>query len=329
MEKAMEGLFQKPKGRFLGSIVEAQRFDRETLDNIFKITSSMEELVKRNACEPILEGKIMVSLFYEASTRTRLSFESAMTRLGGKVIGTENAKEFSSKAKGESLEDTIKVVSGYGDVIVLRYYKKGGAKRAQRFSRVPIINAGDGNGQHPTQALLDLYTIKKVFGEIKGLNIGLVGDLANGRTVRSLCYFLAKHFPGNKIFLVSPKEVRMKKDIKDYLNKYQVVWEEVEAKDILEIVGDLDVFYQTRVQQERFGDDRKKLEKVKREALHLIINGKITRRMKKNAIIMHPLPRNEEICYSVDKNIRAKYFEQADNGLYIRMALLSMILFGY
>ena len=165
----------------LGSVIEAQQFDAETLGVIFSTAAEMEKKPDIH----LLQGKLMATLFYEPSTRTRLSFESAMKRLGGEVISTENAQQFSSKAKGESLEDSIRVISSYCDVIVLRYHKEGGAERAQRFSRVPVLNAGDGKGQHPTQALLDLYTIRKSFGEIKGLTVAMVGDLANGRTVRT------------------------------------------------------------------------------------------------------------------------------------------------
>ncbi|HDH07789.1 MAG TPA: aspartate carbamoyltransferase, partial [Candidatus Moranbacteria bacterium] len=160
----------------LNGVIRAQQFSTKTVEEIFSITEWMENSPPAD----LLKGKVMVTLFYEPSTRTRLSFESAMNRLGGRVIGTENAKDFSSKAKGESLEDMVRVASDYGHIIVLRYHKNGGAKRAQNFSRIPIINAGDGVGQHPTQALLDLYTIKKRFGKIKGLKIAMVGDLANG-----------------------------------------------------------------------------------------------------------------------------------------------------
>jgi aspartate carbamoyltransferase catalytic subunit len=268
-----------------------------------------------------------LTLFYEASTRTRLSFESAMKRLGGRVISTENAKEFSSAVKGESLEDTIRVVSTYCDLIVLRYDKEGGAKRAKESSSVPIINAGDGSGQHPTQALLDLYTIKKCFGEIRGLKIAMVGDLLNGRTVRSLSYFLAKHYPDNEIYFISPNRVRMRDDIKEYLDRYKLIWSEVDNfQNILPI---LDVIYQTRVQKERFEENQLAYEEIVSESEKLIIDRQKVEQMKPSAIIMHPLPRLSEIRYGVDKDPRAKYFEQAENGLYVRMALLKMILVGY
>jgi aspartate carbamoyltransferase catalytic subunit len=307
----------------LESVIEAQQFDRETLESVFVEALEME----RNPPLDLLKGKIMVSLFYEPSTRTRFSFESAMKRLGGEVISTENAKEFSSKAKGESLEDSIRVISGYGDVIILRYYKEGGAKRAQDYSKVPIINAGDGTGQHPTQALLDLYTIKKEFRDIRNLKIAMVGDLANGRTVHSLSYFLAKHFPDNEIILISPSRVRMKKDILEYFDKYRVKWRETENFE--DTLPELDVIYQTRVQEERFKEERTIYEEVVTESEKLVINRSRLEQMKESAIIMHPLPRLGEIRYRVDKDPRARYFEQAQNGVYVRMALLKMILVGY
>jgi len=307
----------------LASIIDAQQFDQKTLEQIFETAKEMENKTHSD----LLKGKIMASLFYEPSTRTRFSFEAAMKRLGGEVISTENAKEFSSKAKGESLEDSIRVVSGYCDVITLRYHKEGGAKRANEYSRVPIINAGDGAGQHPTQALLDLYTIKKNFGEIRGLKIAMVGDLWNGRTVRSLSYFLAKHYPGNEIFFISPGRVAMRDDIKDYLNRYNLSW--TEADSFEDLLPELDVIYQTRVQKERFAEDPTAYEEVVAESEKLIIDRQKVSQMKRSAIIMHPLPRLSEIRYGVDKDPRAKYFEQAENGLYVRMALLKMMLVGY
>ena len=305
----------------LRSVVKAQQFDKAMIEEVFATARTMEHDHPRDA----LQGKLMATLFYEPSTRTRLSFEVAMTKLGGSVVGTENAREFSSAAKGESLEDTIRTINQYGvDVIVLRYNKEGGAERAQNFSDVPIINAGDGPGQHPTQALLDLYTIKKRFGHIKDLNIALVGDLINGRTVRSLSYFLAKHYAVGRVFLVSPRETRMRQDIKDYFDKYQVRWEEVD--DLAPILGDVDVIYQTRVQRERFADNPQVYEAVINASERLIIDESTLARMKPEAIVMHPLPRITEISYSVDKDPRAIYFEQAQNGLFIRMALLKMLL---
>jgi aspartate carbamoyltransferase catalytic subunit len=251
-----------------------------------------------------------------------------MKRLGGEVISTENAQQFSSKAKGESLEDSIRVISAYCDVIVLRYHKEGGADRAQRSSKVPVLNAGDGKGQHPTQALLDLYTIRKSFGSVNGLTVAMVGDLANGRTVRSLSYFLAKHYPGNRIIFVSPKQTKMGDDIKAYLVEHKVKWSETD--DLRAAAQEADVLYQTRVQRERFQDGAQSTyEEVVKESERFTINSEILGLMKKKAIIMHPLPRVTEISYTVDQDPRARYFEQAENGLYVRMALLKMILAGY
>ena len=305
----------------LGGVIMAQQFDKETIEKIFFIADEM----KRGDYNPeMLKGKIMVTLFYEPSTRTKLSFEFAMLKLGGMVIGTENAREFSSAAKGESLEDSLRVISGYHpDLIVLRYHKEGGAERAQKFSSVPIINAGDGTGQHPTQALLDLYTIREKFGRIEKLNIVMVGDLSNGRTVRSLCYFLAKHYPNNHIYFVSPEQTRMKDDIKNYLEKHNVSY--LESNELNGVISTADVVYQTRVQKERFGDNPTLFEEVAKASEKLAITENILKQMKKEAIIMHPLPRVTEISYAVDNDPRAMYFQQAENGLYIRKALLFLL----
>jgi aspartate carbamoyltransferase catalytic subunit len=308
----------------LNGVIESQQFDQQTLNEIFRIAAEMETMRSSDQ----LKGRMMASLFYEPSTRTRLSFEAAMCRLGGSVISTENAQQFSSKAKGESLEDSIRVISGYCDVIVLRYHKEGGASRAQKFSKVPVINAGDGKGQHPTQALLDLYTIIKAFGKISGLTIAMVGDLANGRTVRSLSYLLGKHYSDNKIIFVSPSQTRMGEDVKQYLTSCNISWEETD--DLKNVAPSSDVIYQTRVQRERFQDvDPATYEKVIKESEKFNINSDTLASMKKDSIIMHPLPRVTEISYAVDSDPRARYFEQAENGLYVRMALLKMILAGY
>ena len=319
----------------LKHVIKAQDFDRKTIEVMFVIAQEMEKELQSwrrdktvtRAQAQLLAGYIMTSLFYEPSTRTRFSFESAMQRLGGIVIGSENANEFSSRAKGESLADTIRVVEKYCDVIVLRHDKMGSAEIAQKYATIPVINAGDGPGQHPTQALLDLYTIHKKFGEIENLNIAMIGDLANGRTVRSLAYFLAKHYPKNRIYFVSPRHVRMHDDIKKYLDKYRVEWREFDHFD--DIISSVDVFYQTRVQEERFEKRKKVYQEVVKASKKLRITKKVTQHMKKDAIIMHPLPRKEEISTKVDADPRALYFQQAENGLYVRMALLKMALIGY
>ena len=186
----------------LKHVVEAQQFDRESMADIFTVAREMEQVVQHYGSN-LLNRRVMATLFYEPSTRTRLSFESAMKRLGGDVVTTESAQEFSSAAKGETLEDTIRIVAGYSDVIVLRHFESGASKRAAAVSPVPIINAGDGPGQHPTQALLDIYTIEREIGRLDGISIAMVGDLANGRTVRSLCYLLSK-FEDLHIYFVSP-----------------------------------------------------------------------------------------------------------------------------
>ncbi|CAA6656216.1 unnamed protein product [Spirodela intermedia] len=251
----------------------------------------MEKIEKGTPESEVLRGHLMATLFYEPSTRTRLSFESAMKRLGGEVLTTENAREFSSAAKGETLEDTIRTVEGYADIIVMRHFESGAARRAAMTAGVPVINAGDGPGQHPTQALLDVYTIEREIGRLDGLSLGLVGDLANGRTVRSLAYLIAK-YQDVKIYFVSPDVVKMKDDIKEYLTSKGIdLYEEARGKYIV---------------------DRKVLDVL-----------------PKHSIIMHPLPRLDEITPDVDADPRAAYFRQATNGLYIRMALLKLLLLGW
>src|SRR4051794_5092344 len=234
----------------LHHVVEAQDFNRGMLEELFESARAMDWVVQTGG-NALLNGMIMASLFYEESTRTRFSFESAMLRLGGSVISTENARQFSSVSKGETLEDTIRIMNGYADIIVLRHYESGAARRSADVSRVPIINAGDGTGQHPTQAFLDLYTIQKELGHIDDITIAVVGDLANGRTVRSLCYLLAK-YRNVRIFMVAPEVVRMQEDIKEYLTRHDVWFREV--TDLRAIAPEIDVLYQTRIQKERFGD---------------------------------------------------------------------------
>jgi aspartate carbamoyltransferase catalytic subunit len=261
----------------------------------------------------------MAALFYEPSTRTRLSFEAAMLRLGGRTMGTDNAREFSSAAKGETLEDTIRIVSGYSDVIVLRHREEGAARRAAAVSDVPVINAGDGKGQHPTQALLDVYTIKDELGRLDGVSVAMVGDLANGRTVRSLAYLLSK-FRDVTLWFVAPPEVAMRDDIKQHLDEHGVRWRETRELD--EVLPVVDVVYQTRIQKERFADEAaylglKGIYRIDAEAMS---------RLRRDAIVMHPLPRVDEISPDVDADPRAAYFRQARNGLHMRMALLDMVL---
>lgn len=299
-------------------ILEAQQFDQKTIEGLFFLAGEMGKAKGSKTLEA-LRGKILLTLFYEPSTRTRLSFESAMLRLGGQVLSTENAREFSSAAKGETIEDTARVVAGYADVCVIRHYEAGTVKRAAEAvgeGGLHIVNAGDGPGQHPSQALLDLYTIKAELGQIDGLTIGLVGDLLYGRTVHSLSYLLAK-FGVKKIYLVAHELVRMKKDILDYFQRHSVSFEEVD--DLMQVAGELDVLYQTRIQKERFLDRPEEYDKVKGR---YIITPQTLEVMKPDARIMHPLPRVNEIANEVDHDPRAAYFRQAHYGVDMRMALL-------
>ena len=304
-------------GSRLRHVVESQQFSRALLEELFVRSEEM----KREPHHFIgrLAGQVMAALFYEPSTRTRLSFEAAMLRLGGTTMGTDNAREFSSAAKGETLEDTIRIVSGYADVIVVRHKEEGAAKRAAAVSAVPIINAGDGPGQHPTQALLDLYTIRDELSKIDGVRVAMVGDLANGRTVRSLTYLLSK-FKDIKLWFVAPPQVAMGDDLKAHLDEHHVPW--VETEDLNAVLPDVDVVYMTRIQKERFTDPEaynavKGVYRMDRASMTL---------MRKYAILMHPLPRVDEIAPEVDEDPRAAYFRQARNGLHIRMALLDKLL---
>lgn len=298
------------------SLIEAQQLD---VSNIFFLFSRAEEF-RKGIIKP-LNGKILTTLFYEASTRTRLSFEAAMLKLGGGVISTENAKEFSSAIKGESLEDTARVVSKYSDIIVVRHYEEGSAKKMAQVSSVPVINAGDGAGQHPTQALLDLYTIWREIGRIENFTIALVGDLKYGRTVRSLCYLLGK-FHGVKVIFVSPEVLGIKEDIKDYLQRQNVKFEE--ETDFYKAIPQADIIYMTRIQKERLQNGE--YEKIK--SLYSI-NQESLAYIRKDARVLHPLPHTEEINLSIEveqTDSRVAYFRQVENGLYIRMALISYLL---
>ncbi|KAJ9528420.1 hypothetical protein QJQ45_020290, partial [Haematococcus lacustris] len=383
----------------------------------------------------LLDGYIMSTLFYEPSTRTRLSFESAMTKLGGTVISTESAGEYSSAAKGETLEDTIRTVEGYADCIVLRHFQvgaqatlheflvyphvittvvtsypprvnmaevppilarlivmrqlhlqqqqarqqqaqqqqqqqqkrcpcsqdltslqpstrhpaptihpashtaagpppersslhspvlclqEGSARRAAGVAKIPILNAGDGPGQHPSQALLDVYTIQREVGRLDNIRIGMVGDLLNGRTVRSLAMVLSM-YPGLQVYFVAPPVVAMKEDIKTFLTQRGVAWKEVE--DLAEVAAEVDVLYQTRIQKERFTN----MQEYAQARGKYIIDVELMKKMKKHAVIMHPLPRVDEISTEVDDDPRAAYFRQARNGLYVRMALVKLAILG-
>jgi aspartate carbamoyltransferase catalytic subunit len=301
----------------LNHVIQAEQFNRSMLEELFVLSGQMEKMSHKDIT---IHNKIMISLFYEPSTRTRFSFESAMFRLGGTVITTENAREFSSGSKGETLEDTIRVISGYGDVIVIRHYEAGAAQISADVSTIPVINAGDGAGQHPTQSLLDIYTIYKELGRIDDVKIAMVGDLANGRTVRSLSKLMAQNCKNIKIYYVSPDNVKIKDDIKEYLQSAKIDF--VEESDLRKVAKEVDIIYQTRIQRERF----KSSEEYEKTKGIYIINKEILSLMKEKAIILHPLPRVDEITYEVDHDPRAAYFRQAHNGLFVRMALLKVLL---
>src|ERR1700736_2168257 len=304
-------------GSRLRHVVESQQFSRALLEELLDRAGDMKE--QPHHFSGRLNGQVMAALFYEPSTRTRLSFEAAMLRLGGQTMGTDNAREFSSAAKGETLEDTIRIVSGYADVIVVRHNEEGAAKRAAAVSSVPIINAGDGPGQHPTQALLDLYTIKDELNRVDGIRVAMVGDLANGRTVRSLTYLLSK-FKDIQVWFVGPPLVAMRDDLKKHLDEHHVPW--VETEDLEAVLPEVDVVYMTRIQKERFSDPAA-YDAVK--GVYRIDKSSLAQ-MRKYAIVMHPLPRVDEIATDVDEDPRAAYFRQARNGMPVRMALLDRLL---
>ncbi|MDO8686923.1 MAG: aspartate carbamoyltransferase [Candidatus Berkelbacteria bacterium] len=304
----------------LSHILESQQFSRELLEDFFLIVERMKKICQAGGSYS-LSGKRMVILFYGPSIRTHASFAMAMDRLGGKVVfSTENAGVFSSVTEGGSLEDTIKIFSSWHpDVVVLRTNEEGMAERAATVSAAPIINAGDGTGQHPTQALIDLYTIYEKLGTIDGLSIVIAGDLATGRTARSLAYFLGK-FSVKQIYFVSPDVVRMREDVKDYLKRHKVpFWE---SNDLRQVAPLADVIYQTRTTQERklivsrYGPNGMGYYVVDQEVLRL---------MRLNSFVLHPFPRSEEMPFESDQDSRAVYFDQAQNALYVRMALLTMV----
>jgi aspartate carbamoyltransferase catalytic subunit len=304
----------------LKHVISARQFDDpEFLLELFESANQMERDDLFRALTDPLRGRILATLFYEPSTRTRFSFEAAMQKLGGGVISAENARDSSSATKGETMSDTIRVVSGYADVIAIRHYEQGTAEAAARISPVPIINAGDGIGEHPTQALADVYTIKKELGRIGGLRVALVGDLLNGRTIHSLLPLLSL-WPGVTIDLISPWQLRLPLlHREDLMEKGVVFHEGATLEGVIELA---DVAYITRVQRERFAsqDDYDAVKDA------YVVDAAMANRLKPEAIIMHALPRVNEISPDVDGNIRAAYFRQATNAMYIRMALLKYLL---
>ena len=295
-------------------IISIKDFTREEIDYILKVAGAMEPTAKSGS--EMLHGKALATLFFEPSTRTRLSFEAAMHKLGGTSIGVAEPKVSSIK-KGENLADTVRVVENYADVIALRHPLEGAARLAAEFSQIPVINAGSGAEEHPTQALLDLYTISKEKGGIDGLNIALVGDLRYGRTVHSLAYALSLYKV--KLYLVSPELLCMRREVSETIEEKIKV---IEKPGIEDVLPEADVLYVTRIQEERFPDPA---EFVKVRGIYKI--GLDTLKgAKEDMIIMHPLPRVDEIEDEVDDTPHARYFQQVWNGIVMRVALLALIL---
>lgn len=302
----------------LQHILEVRQFDRELLDQLFDRATARRQEVEAGGSQR-LHGRILATLFYEPSTRTRLSFESAMLRLGGQILSSEMAGETSSAAKGETIEDTIRIVESYADAIVMRHPEAGSADAAAAVASVPILNAGDGAREHPTQALLDVYTLQREFGRIDDLTVALVGDLRYGRAPRSLALLLARA-TSCRLILVAPPQIDMGPDILDELDsagtEYRV------ERELDAALSDADAVYMTRVQKERFSDPA---EYESARGSYRFTTGHL-QQMRQDAVLLHPLPRVDEIEPDVDRDPRAAYFRQAQNGVHIRMALLDLLL---
>ena len=303
------------KGKSIVSIDDVETGD---FYEIFQRASLFKKAVKEGKKLDLMEGKIMATFFFEPSTRTRLSFESAMNRLGGSVISVSESKN-TSAAKGETIADTIRMVSSYSDIVVMRHPMEGAARVASEFSYVPVLNGGDGSGQHPTQTLLDLFTIWEKYGRIDNLEISMVGDLKYGRTVHSLIKALSRF--DNRINMVSPEILRMPEHFLSSLKSKAKINPDSTMDGVLKST---DVFYVTRIQKERFVD----LNDYQKVIGSYSINQEFVDRMKESSIIMHPLPRVDEIDPGIDGNKRAYYFIEAANGVFVRMALIDFILRG-
>ena len=332
-------------------LVSINDLSKASIEKIFELADKIDEKLKNKEPIDICKHKIMATMFYEPSTRTRMSFESAMYRLGGKVISSADTKATSSAAKGESLIDTIKVIQHYADVVILRHFNDGSAKLAAENSLVPIISGGDGSHEHPTQTLCDLYTLRREKGKIKGLNIALCGDLRYGRTVHSLVYGLAKF--GATIFTVAPDdfalpehvERRLKSEYGTEVKKFKKFDEQLSAKDVqfmknlkkgrgsnLEDIEEnlfqpipieyFDAIYVTRIQMERIEGTKTRHESL----MSYLVNKELLEKAKNDTIVLHPLPRRSELSYDIDKDKRAAYFKQAAYGVPVRMALIAILL---
>ena len=298
-------------------LIDPMDFTTEELDGIFKLAHKIIEAPEKYS--KVCDGKILATLFYEPSTRTRFSFEAAMMRLGGKILGFSEPNS-SSASKGETLADTIKMVSIYTDIIAMRHPKEGSARVASKFSRVPIINAGDGGHQHPTQTLADLLTIVELKKELTGHTVGICGDLRYGRTVHSLIKAMTR-YEGTKFILISPKELQVPEYIKEeFIEKNNIEYIEVERLD--DVISQLDILYMTRIQKERFFNEEEYL----RLKDSYILDAEKMESAKEDMIVMHPLPRVNEISMKVDDDRRAAYFKEAEYGMYVRMALMCKLL---
>ncbi|OYT55183.1 MAG: aspartate carbamoyltransferase [Candidatus Altiarchaeales archaeon ex4484_2] len=295
-------------------IISIRDFSRDEIDFVLKKSALMEDKLSSSKPVKLMKGRILANLFFEPSTRTRMSFETAMKRLGGKTVGFSVA-ETTSEAKGETITDTVRVVEGYADVIVLRHPAEGAARVASENIKIPLINGGDGANQHPTQTLLDLYTIQKEYKKIDGLSIAMVGDLKYGRTVHSLANALESY--NVKLTFISPRELKMPKRMVNRLRD-----KNIEVKETTKLnIGNADVIYATRIQRERFPD----LQEFERVKEAYVLDEIILNKLKDDAIIMHPLPRVSEISPEIDETRHARYFQQSRNGVPVRMALLCLV----
>lgn len=301
------------KGR---NLIDPMDFTLEELEEIFKLAGQI--IASPEEFAHVCQGKLLSTLFYEPSTRTRFSFEAAMLRLGGQVIGFSEPNS-SSVAKGESVADTIRTVGCYADIVAMRHPKEGAPKVAAINSPIPVINAGDGGHQHPTQTLTDLLTIKSIKGRLSNLKIGLCGDLKFGRTVHSLIKAISR-YQGNKFVLIAPKELKVPEYIIKELNKNNIEYKEVEKLE--DVIGDLDILYMTRVQKERFFNEE---DYIRLKDSYILDEAKMSI-ASEDMIVLHPLPRVNEIAYEVDDDPRACYFKQAKYGMYVRMALIAKLL---
>lgn len=300
------------------NLLSIKDIGKKYIEEIISRATDFDKVLEKKEILNLADGKIMATLFFEPSTRTRMSFETAMLRLGGKIVSAPDMMQISSAKKGETLQDTGRIVSSYVDVIVMRHPMPFSVRDLATFSKVPVINAGDGINEHPSQTLIDLFTIKKELGALDNLKIVFLGDLKYGRTVHSLS--TALQYFNVKIYFVSPNELKIPEELREELNKLNIDFEEL--SDLKEVISEVDVIYQTRVQEERF-EDKSEYEKLKNK---YIIDRETMNLAKERMILMHPLPRIKEIHEDVDYDQRACYFRQAKNGVPVRMAIISKLL---